>query len=361
MKSKLYFPQNIEDRLKLKEIRTAVRYEIIKSPNKAIRHAQIRAITFPVSYFITYLSALYFHDIILVYILHYCLMGLLLICIFLNLIHDLVHRALFKSRRINSIMLRIFDLIGANSFIWKIRHCAHHRYNNISGADADIEQASLIRIYPHDQKRWFHSIQHRMIFLLYPLYLINWVFVRDFKDFFKKDQVVTQYRTIPRQEYFKLFIFKGIFITYTVIIPVYIGVPVVWALWGVFIMLLVAGTFSLAILLTPHVNITNAYPLPNEVGELPSSWIEHQFNTTNDVKVHSVISKFFGNFNHHIAHHIFPRLASVHLPIATKVIMKYAGKFELNYRSYTLKEALVHHYKLIKSNAIDQGFFEEDM
>src|SRR6266536_2729119 len=54
---------------------------------------------------------------------------------------------------------------------------------------------------------------------LYPLFIFNWLLIRDFKDFFNKKKLVWKVTAIPAVEYVKLFIFKGVFIFYTLILP----------------------------------------------------------------------------------------------------------------------------------------------
>ena len=184
--------------------------------------------------------------------------------------------------------------------------------------------------------------------------MVNWVFVRDFKDFFSKGQLIQKVVKIPFVEYIKLFGFKLFFIFYTVIVPVLNGMSVISAIGAMLIMIVVAGIFALLILLTPHANITNEFPLPDAQGRLSDSWLRHQFNTTNDVKINKWLSNnVLGNFNFHLIHHLFPRVSSVFAPELSEILENYANENNLGYRSYTLKEALMYHYQLIKNNASD--------
>ena len=98
--------------------------------------------------------------------------------------------------------------MGANSYIWKIRHIRlHHNYPNVMGWDSDIEQSDIARIFPHGSYSKMHKYQHIYLPLLYPFYLINWLLIRDFKDFFNK-KIIWKVTTISTVEYIKLFLFK---------------------------------------------------------------------------------------------------------------------------------------------------------
>ena len=113
--------------------------------------------------------------------------------------------------------------MGANSYIWKIRHIRlHHNYPNVMGWDSDIEQSEMARVFPHGDYSKMHKYQHIYLPFLYPFFLFNWLLIRDFKDFFNKKKVVWKVTSIPAIEYVKLFVFKAVFIFYTLFLPMLI-------------------------------------------------------------------------------------------------------------------------------------------
>lgn len=147
----------------------------------------LKALIFPFAYFVSYSALLFWGAHELVFYTCYFLMGLLLVFIFLNSIHEAVHGSLFRQQKHNAAYLLLFDLMGANSYIWKLRHVRfHHNFPNVQGWDTDIEQSRLARVFPAGKFETFHRYQHLYLPLLYPFYLANWLLVRDFKDFFKK-------------------------------------------------------------------------------------------------------------------------------------------------------------------------------
>lgn len=355
MVKKITFIQNQSDRVHFDAIKERVSEELKHLPKKRKTYTKIRAIFFPLLYVAVYILSTKFYENSLVYFLLYGFMGLITVLVFLNMVHEAVHNNIFKRKSHNQWLLYFFDLIGSNSFIWKKRHMRlHHAYQNIAGWDSDIEQASLFRIYPHDSKKKIHKIQHFLIFFFYPLYLINWVFIRDFKDYFSDKQLIRKVVDIPTIEYLKLFFFKAFFIFYTTVIPILQGVSPLKAIGAMLFLIVVAGIFALLILLTPHANNANEFPLPDNEGKLSNSWLAHQFSTTNDIKMNNwLCNNLLGNFNFHIIHHLFPRVSAVFAPELTKIVEDYASEYKLGYRSYTLLEALKFHYKLIRSNAVN--------
>ena len=347
------FSKNEVDKRHFNSLRINVKTTISKTPSSRIWFAQLKAIILPILYVLLYLiSTMFYNNSVVYYVIH-GLMGITMVLIFINLVHNAVHDAIFKNRKMNRIILYFFDLMGGNSYIWKKRHkFLHHRFQNIIGWDSDIEQAGLFKIYPQENKTFIHHYQSILIFIFYPLFLLNLLLIRDFKDFFIKNRIVSKVCKIPPLEYLKLFLFKLFFVYYIFIIPISNGVSILNTLGAIFCMFVVGGTFALLVLLTPHVNSTNKFPVPDKKGKMTSSWFKHQFETTNDIALNNWVSRnIMGNFNFHLAHHLFPKLNSCYLPEVTKEIKKYSQLNNLDYREISLVNAFKSHFDLIKQNA----------
>ena len=325
---------------------------------------RIKSYLFPSLYILSYATAIIFGDNVAVLWSCYFLMGIFLVLNFLNLIHDAVHQTIFVNKYINKAFVYLFDLMGANSYVWRLRHIRlHHNYPNVMGWDSDIEQSPLARVFPHGNYTWMHKYQHIYLPLLYPLYLFNWLFIRDFKDFFNKKKIVHKVTDIPTIEFVKLFVFKLVFFLYILILPKLL-LNITWAemIVAFVIMMFTASIFSLTVLLPPHANTENEFPLPDEHLKLRSAWFLHQLSCTNDVKEDNWFVRFFlGSFNYHIAHHLFPSIHHVYYPEVSKVIEEFAAKNHLPYRKFPLVKALHNHYVLLKNNAFHENIFEETM
>src|SRR5690242_6965561 len=90
------------------------------------RNIIFKAILFPFLYLLVYATLLLCGYNQLVFFFCYFLLGVLVVAIFLNIIHDAVHGTIFKSKRLNDWYVYFFDLMGANSYIWRIRHIRFH-------------------------------------------------------------------------------------------------------------------------------------------------------------------------------------------------------------------------------------------
>lgn len=324
----------------------------------------LKAILFPALYIITYITLLVSGTHNWAFYACYFLLGILLVMIFLNIIHDAVHGTIFNSKKMNDWYVYLFDLMGANSYVWKLRHIRfHHNYPNVNGWDTDIEQSSLAHIFPDGQPLSIHRYQHIYLPLLYPFYLFNWLLVRDFKDFFNRKKTIWKLVTIPRVEYVKLFLFKLLFLAYLIILPKFV-LEISWlqAVAGFLVMLFTASLFSLMVLLSPHANTSSEFPVPDAGNNLPHSWMMHMLMTTNDVTHNNWFTRFFmGCFNFHIAHHLFPNVNHIYYPEVTGLLKQYAKKHDLPYREYSLGVSLGKHYQLLKANGVTENIFEETM
>lgn len=323
-----------------------------------------KALSFPLLYIGAYTVALVFGNRPYILPLAYSLMGVTLVIIFLNLIHEAVHGTLFRQKWINGLYVHFFDVMGANSYVWKVRHTRlHHNYPNIMGWDSDIEQSDMARVFPHGRFQSVHRYQHLYLPLLYPLFLLNWLLIRDFKDYFNKNKVVWKIVDIPRKEYIKLFLFKAVFLFYTIGLPMMVlHISLLKAAGAFVIMMLTGSLLALLVLISPHANTENGFPLPDEDNRMASSWFLHQLQSTNDVVQDNWFTRFFmGNFNYHIAHHLFPHVHHVYYPEVTKIIAEEARRHSLPYRSYPLVTTLVNHYRLLKQNRMPEDIFEETM
>lgn len=339
---------------------------IVKEKEKYAKwQLKLKAILFPILYLLTYVSLIsYGGSSVVVFYSSYFLLGIILVLIFLNIIHDAVHGNIFKSQSLNQLYVHLFDFLGANSYIWKIRHIQlHHSFPNIMNWDSDFEQSPIVRVFPQSEYRKFHKYQYIYLPFLYPLYLFNWLLVRDFKDFFKKDALVRKVTDIPKIEYFKLFLFKGLFFGYLVLIPKFV-LEVGWisVLLGFVLMVFAASLLSLLILLSPHANVHSDFPQPDATNEMPYNWLEHQLRCTNDVSNDNLFIRFcMGSFNYHIAHHLFPNISHIHYPEIAPVIERFAIENGLEYRKQSLMGSLMGHYRLLKMNAVNENIFEETM
>lgn len=326
---------------------------------------QIKAFLLPFLYFFFLFAAMHYKTTPSLYYLFYGLMGVLVTLIFVNLIHEACHQTLFEKKWKNKVMMYFFDCIGANSFIWANRHIRmHHNYPNIMGWDTDMEQSGPIKLFPSENRSFIQKHQHYWAFFLYPFFFLNWLLLRDFKDFYSSDRYIGKVVKIPPKEHFKLWFFKLLYFSYIIVMPIFVfNVGIAQAALGFLILMICGSIVGMMILLPPHANVGNEFPLPDANSRLQTSWIRHQFNTANDVNGQNFITKhLMNNFNYHLAHHLFPNISSQYADKLTEIIKEFAREHHYPYKSYPLLKTLKLHYQLIKKNGVQpKSFFEETM
>jgi linoleoyl-CoA desaturase len=272
----------------------------------------------------------------------------------LSVMHDANHGAYSAKPWLNTLIGYSLNLIGGNSFNWRVQHnVLHHTYTNIHDVDEDISPRGVLRMTPHGQWRFFHRFQHFYAWFLYGLMTLVWVVVKDFVRIvrYQKDGMMKKQRASIVTEWIVLAVSKIIYAGYMIIIPILV-LPVAW--WQVligFVALHYVSGFILAIIFQPaHVIDGTEYPLPDEDGKMENTWAIHQLHTTTNFANKSrLFSWYVGGLNFQVEHHLFPNICHVHYRKISAIVKETALEFGLPYKAApTFLDALVGHAKLLK-------------
>jgi linoleoyl-CoA desaturase len=285
------------------------------------------------------------------------LLGMFSAFIGFNICHDAIHGSLSSNKNINKLFSALFNLVGANPYVWSITHnLVHHNYTNIPGHDEDIEIApGLIRISEEEPVNRIQRYQHWYAFPLYGLASLSWVFRKDYLKFFqaKIGQTAT---THPKIEYFNLFFYKLLYYF------LFIGVPLLvlditwWQFTIGFLALHLAEGLTMGLVFQlAHVVEGTDFPLPNASGSMEDVWAEHQMRTTANFATHSRIAAFFlGGLNRQIEHHLFPGICHIHYGPISKIVKQTAAEFNIPYtENSTFLTALRSHYRMLRKFGAD--------
>ena len=266
--------------------------------------------------------------------------------------HDALHGAYSNNPRVNDVLGRTFDLLGANGYMWKITHnVIHHTYTNIDGVDEDLAVSPLLRLSPGAPLRRVHRWQHLYGFATYALSTLFWVFVKDFKYFLARDLGPYKDKKHPRSEVVNLVVSKLVYYGWALALPIAL-LPVPWwqVLIGFLVMHLVAGFILGVIFQLAHVVEGTEYPVPDHQGRIDEAWLVHEMETTANFARHSrLLSWYVGGLNYQIEHHLFPRVCSVHYPAISPIVQEVARKHGMPYHDQpTLWSAVRSHYRMLK-------------
>src|SRR6202050_813255 len=153
----------------------------------------------------------------------YLLGGLAQTFLLLNIAHDSNHNAISSRPRVNKTLNYVFDLCGISSYMWRIlHHRGHHSCINIQGEDDALTGRGLLRFTPHEPRMRLQRFQHIYALVLYALFSLDYVFVRDFACFFFPAHEYLKRTKHPAREYAILFGGKGLYLTYMLILPIFL-------------------------------------------------------------------------------------------------------------------------------------------
>jgi linoleoyl-CoA desaturase len=269
-----------------------------------------------------------------------------------NICHDAIHGSFSGNKRVNKLFSLVFNLVGANPYVWSITHnIVHHTYTNIPGHDEDIEVApGLIRISDEEEINRIQRYQHWYAFPLYSLASLSWVFTKDYKKFFQ--QKIGEHTTLhPKLEYFNLFFYKALYYFLFIVLPLMVLDISWWQFLIGFLTLHIAEGLTMGLVFQlAHVVEGTVFPVPNDQGNMEEAWAEHQMRTTANFATQNKIAAFFlGGLNRQIEHHLFPKVCHIHYGDISKIVKKTAIEFNLPYiESKTFLSALRSHVITLK-------------
>ncbi len=331
-----------------REMHQAVQTEVQKQ-----RHTRVKLIVKAVFYTLLSIglyAAIFWSNTLIGLMLAYVGFGFVVLLLGFNFAHDLSHNAIFKSKKRNNFWFEIlYGLLGANGYLWKKRHLhSHHHYPNVDEHDADLELGGVIHLSPHQAPKPLHRFQHWYGPLLYASYTLYWIFYKDPVYFFRKKQANLYFEQHAKEEWVKLILFKVLYISYLLVVPMTFTHFGWGAILGAFVLMHVLMSWFLlfTFLITHHVEQT-FYP---EVKlRINTSWMMHQVESANDFHPFSKVANFiFGGFNCHIAHHLFPNMCHVHYPAASRVIYAHLVAREITPNQTGYFEGIWSHIRLLR-------------
>ena len=274
------------------------------------------------------------------------LMGGLTAAIGFNVMHDGGHGSFSKSKFWNKIAAYSVNALGASGIMWNNKHnIIHHTYTNIDGVDDDIEIKPMLRMCETQKKYKIHKYQHIYVWFLYTLLLIIWVFMTDYKKYFRKKVGVVPIKKMSSFDHFAFWIAKVGYMIMMVILPIYMVGFVSW-LVGFLILSMFAGFVLSIVFQLAHTVEHTSFPEPIEgTKDIENEWAIHQLETTaNFATKNKLISWLVGGLNFQIEHHLFPRISHVHYPQISKIIKETCEEFNVKYIEFKrMRQAVVSH------------------
>jgi linoleoyl-CoA desaturase len=277
-------------------------------------------------------------------------LGLTIVAIGFNIMHDANHEAYSERRWLNRAMAMTLDLVGGSSHFWHWKHNVfHHTFVNVVGYDTDINLVGLGRLTPHHPHAWFHRWQHLYVWFLYGAFALKWQLYDDFR--LALTGRMAQH-SVPRPRGAQWVVFFGGKIAF---LTLAFGLPLtlhpVWAVVGCYVVtgitlgIVLAVVFQLA-----HCVEAAEFPLEDAPGRVDTPWAVHQVETTVDFARDSrAASWLLGGLNFQIEHHLFSRVCHVNYPAIAPVVEQACRDFGVEYKyNRTFLSALRSHYSWLR-------------
>jgi linoleoyl-CoA desaturase len=279
----------------------------------------------------------------------YLLGGLAQTFLLLNIAHDSNHNAISPVRSVNKVLNYAFDVCGINSYMWRIlHHRGHHSCVNLHGEDDALTGRGVLRLTPHEPRLRVQRFQHIYALVLYALFSLDYVFVRDFACFFFPAHEYLKRTKHPAREYAILFAGKGLYLSYMLILPIVLlgKSPMLVALAFLLTHVIIGLSVTLVFQTTHTVDSTY---FPSSRSEFENG-VYHIFATTADYATSNPVAGWLvGGLNHHIVHHLCPFVCHTHYAALTRIVKETSEEFGIPYRENpTVRQALAQHFSLLK-------------
>jgi len=267
-----------------------------------------------------------------------------------NIGHDAIHGAYSKRPRVNAILSRTFDLVGASSFTWSTAHnFVHHTYTNIPGVDHDLEPGPFMLLYQREHPRWIYRFQHVYSWFLYSFASLVWLVKKDFQQAMAPDP--RSGKRAPTAKIVDMVAWKIFHVALFIGLPLAVSGYSSWqVILGYLAMHAATGVTLAAVFQMAHVVEATAFPRPDDQLRMGDSWMAHQLKTTANFAPGSWLANFFcGGLNHQIEHHLFPKICHIHYPALSAIVRVVAAKHGLPYHEYpSFAAAFASHLRVMK-------------
>ena len=265
--------------------------------------------------------------------------------------HDANHGAYSSSPRVNGVMSVTLDLLGASSYLWRLKHnVMHHTYTNVSGLDDDLESGSPhLRLAPWQPRRRVHRLQHLYVWILYALFPLKWWFLDDVRELASGRLGSRAFAPARGWPLARAVALKAAFLSWAFVVPALLHptwalIPL-WAIGVSTLGIVLAGVFQLA-----HCVGEAEFYRFDAARATKSDWAEHQVSTTVDfARGNRLLSWYLGGLNFQVEHHLFPRICHLHYRSLARIVEETCRAHSVPYRAApTFRSALAANWRWLR-------------
>lgn len=269
-----------------------------------------------------------------------------------NVMHDGAHGSFSSKKWVNTLAGSAFNFLGANTFMWKMKHnVIHHAYTNVDGVDDDLDAKPFLRLCETQKYHRIHRYQHLYFWAAYSLLYLFWIFVSDYKKYFRKKVGDIPLKKMNLSDHITFWGFKMLHVFMFVVLPIYMVGFLPW-LTGFLVYTMVAGFVLSSVFQLAHTVEHTHFPAIDPVtNKLDDEWAIHQLKTTaNFATKNRLACWFMGGLNFQVEHHLFPKISHIHYPRINKIIKNTCKEYNVTYIEYpNVSNAFKSHVAYLKS------------
>lgn len=279
------------------------------------------------------------------------LLGLFTSAIGFNIMHDGAHGSFSSKPWVNTLAASSLNFLGANTFMWKMKHnVIHHAYTNIDGIDDDLDAKPFLRLCESQKYYKMHRYQHLYFWLAYSLLYLFWIFFSDYKKYFTGKVGDIPLKKMKAKDHITFWGFKLLHIFLFVGFPIYMLGFEDWLI-GFLVYTLFSGFVLSVVFQLAHTVEDTHFPVVNtQNNKVDDEWAIHQLKTTANFATRNRLACWFmGGLNFQVEHHLFPKISHIHYPRINKIIKNTCAEFNVSYIEYPqVRHAFVSHVSYLK-------------
>lgn len=274
----------------------------------------------------------------------------------ISLGHQAFHGAISGNKKLDKLLGALtFIPLGVDGNLWQRRHITeHHPEPNREGFDEDIDNPTYFRLAPYTPHTWYHQYQHLYAPVLYSIGLLVTITIDDFRQLVRELSRLAcrKHSTRLYITLFQFFLFKALWIT------LWIGIPLMYNPYfsiSTLIITLVVSSVPVSWFFLPigaaHLNLHTHF----FAGDETADFFTQQSESTVDFATNSVlITWLYGGLNHHLAHHLWPRVPASHYSALMKLLrLELKSSHEL-VPTLSLPDLYCSHFLLLKKLGIKE-------
>lgn len=237
-----------------------------------------------------------------------------------GIIHDAGHRAVFRSKTMNTLVGGAFAGLLAMGFrSWRVQHNAHHAHTNVDGLDPDLDiplHAFTVRQFERQGGIWRHLRRYQAAFF-FPM--------RTLVVFSRRLSEVKYYR--QERPSLRLFVEMSI---WAVGMAAWFIVPFfVFPLEKVLLLFVIIH--PIMGLYLSNVFAPNHKGMPQFLEGTKVSFLEQQIRTSRNIKPGWFVDFVYFGLNYQIEHHLFPTCPRNKLKRITPYVKEICARTGLEY------------------------------